>query len=167
MTLGTHAAFGILAASVFPNDPLAAFSTGFISHFLLDTIPHWDYKLSSLRTDLNNPLETDMELGRSFFYDLMKIGTDVFVGVVVGSLLFYFLGGFNFWAPVFGAAGAVLPDFLQFVYMKWKHEPLISLQKFHLAVHAKRHIENPYSGISLQGFFLALAFIGFFFLRFL
>lgn len=45
MTITTHAAVGAIIGRFIPH-PLAAFLCGFVSHFLLDAIPHGDCTLS-------------------------------------------------------------------------------------------------------------------------
>lgn len=138
MTLTTHAIVGAALATAVPSHPVAAFALGFGSHFLLDAIPHWDYKLDSMEKDEKNPLDADMKFGKNFLFDLCKIGADCLLGFV---LVFLFFGRFGADVAVFfGALGAVTPDALQFLYFKWKHEPLKSLQKFHMDI--QHHLEN-------------------------
>jgi hypothetical protein len=47
-----------------------------------------------------------------------------------------------FAASLWGAIGAMFPDFLQFVYYKTRREPLKSLQRFHLFMHAKMRLDD-------------------------
>jgi hypothetical protein len=141
MTLTTHAIVGAAVASVVPTHPVLAFSLGFCSHFLVDMIPHWDYELGSFEQDEKNPLDCDMKIGRSFFVDLCKIGADFLLGFVLVFLFFGALGNQTLDTVLFfGALGAVTPDALQFLYFKWKHQPLTALQKFHLKI--QHHLEN-------------------------
>lgn len=50
-----------------------------------------------------------------------------------------------------GAVFAIIPDPLQFVYMKYRHEPLISLQRFHLFMHARTRLnDRPLLGVGSQ-----------------
>lgn len=165
MTLSTHAIVGAAIASVMPAHPVIGFVVAFASHFLLDAIPHWDYALSSqIESVTGDPMDTDMMINKSFFFDLLKIGSDMFLGVAVVLFFFTFNGPHLFWIPFVGVAGAVLPDALQFIYMKWKHQPMTSLQKFHLWIHAQRdYNERPSIGIPLQIVFAALViFVGYF-----
>lgn len=141
MTLTTHAIVGAVIASAVPSHPVLAFSLGFCSHFLLDAIPHWDYNLSSLSENKNDPLDSDMKIGKSFFLDLCKLGLDFLLGFF---LVFLFFGKSGDGALnvtlFFGALGAVLPDALHFVYFKFKHEPFRSIEKFHHKI--MYHLEN-------------------------
>ncbi|MFH0804353.1 MAG: hypothetical protein V1896_02015 [Candidatus Zambryskibacteria bacterium] len=152
MTLTAHAIVGASIASVVPSHPVLGFALGFGSHFLLDTIPHWDYPLRSRKADIKNPMDDDVVLNKNFIFDLFKMGSDAVFGLIVVLFLF---GGFSdfhlAWAPLWGVAGALTPDALQFVYMKWRHEPMISLQKFHLWVHSRIRLDDrPALGIPLQ-----------------
>jgi hypothetical protein len=45
MILSTHAIVGGAIASLFPSHPLLVVAAGFVSHFAIDAIPHWDYPL--------------------------------------------------------------------------------------------------------------------------
>jgi len=155
MTLTTHAIVGAALASVVPSHPVAAFALGFGSHFLLDAIPHWDYHLDSLSEDKKNPMATDMKLGKSFLFDLCKIGADFLLGFVLVFLFFTTPHNISY-SIIFGAFGAILPDALQFFYFKWRHEPLVALQKFHLWVHSKKDFKDkPFIGVSFQIIFIA------------
>jgi hypothetical protein len=151
MTLTTHAVVGAAIASSMPNYPVVGLILAFASHFVLDAIPHWDYPLSSQKTDNVNHMNDDMVINKDFFIDLLKIGTDMSCGVLLALLLFTLHGPHLFWIPMIGVFGAVLPDALQFAYFKWRREPLIALQRFHLWIHAKRDFDNkPLVGIPFQ-----------------
>jgi hypothetical protein len=61
----------------------------FISHFVLDAVPHWDYPLSSRMVAWDGaPAHTVSELIRSrgFWTDCLKIGTDVAGGLGLGDM---------------------------------------------------------------------------------
>lgn len=164
MILSTHAITGAAIASVLPNNPVLGFAAGFLSHFLIDSIPHWDYKLRSAKKDPNNSLNDDLSLGKDFLLDLIKISIDGLLGMAVVIFLFFdysvtqlfslsVLKSVIFW----GITGALIPDFLQFVYFKFRHEPFTSLQRFHDFIHGKRIPSDHWIlGISLQIIFIAL-----------
>jgi hypothetical protein len=157
MTLATHAVTGAVIASAMPHHAVLGFILGFASHFLLDAIPHWDYPLSSYKADPGNRLNDDMPINRAFWIDLSRIGTDLLCGGLLTLVFFTFTGPHLFWIPALGAAGAVLPDALQFVYWKWRHQPLIALQRFHLWIHAKKNFNGrPLIGVPLQAIFILL-----------
>jgi hypothetical protein len=151
MTLATHAVVGAAIASSMPNHPVTGFALAFASHFVLDAIPHWDYPLASHTTSTANRMNEDMIINKSFFIDLTKIGFDMLCGILFSLLLFTLHGPHLFWIPMIGVLGAVLPDALQFIYWKWRHQPLIALQKFHLWIHAKNDLnDKPAAGIPFQ-----------------
>ena len=135
MILTNHAITGAALASLVPNEPLIGFSVGFLSHFVLDAIPHWDYKLGSKKED-GNKMNDDLAINRKFIKDILKIGTDGMTGLLLAYFLFCFYMKVSVFAVLCGAIGAMTPDALQFVYMKWRYEPLISLQRFHIWIHA-------------------------------
>ena len=140
MTLTAHAITGAALASLVPDQPLVGFAVGFISHFVLDAIPHWDYKLNSKKEDGNNHMNDDMVINKNFIKDILKISFDGILGLLLSLIVFNFYFKFSTFVVLSGVIGAMMPDALQFVYMKWRHEPLISLQKFHLWIHADKKI---------------------------
>ncbi len=149
MILFTHAVVGGAVGSVIQSHPVLAFGAGFLSHFLLDAIPHWDYKLESgTSITPQNKLQGDFSINKQFLFDLIKIGTDMLSGFVITYVFIYgnilnpqdFFGGNIFW----GLVGGVLPDFLQFAYYKTKKEPLTSLQKFHIWSHSSIRLHDWY-----------------------
>ena len=157
MTLTTHALVGVAAARSFPKNPILAFSTAFVSHFLIDAIPHWDYNLMSFKKDQNNPLNNDIIFGRDFVLDLLNISFDVFLAFSFAFLIF---GTANFEKNMIvfaGIMGGISPDFLQFIYFKVRKEPLISLQRFHQWIHTKWRLDDRWAiGIFLQVVLVAI-----------
>jgi hypothetical protein len=152
MTLTTHALVGAAAASLFPEHPYAAFAAGFVSHFAIDALPHWDYRPASLKKDRANPLNTDMVLDKRFFLDLLVIGGDAVLGLVLSITIFYF---WLFHAPLLivciGAGAGLFPDALQFFYFKTRSKMLEPLQKFHIWVQKGKSLQVPaWLGIGLQ-----------------
>lgn len=141
MVLTPHAITGAALASLTPENPLAGFALGFLSHFVLDAIPHWDYDLSSMKKDENNPMNNDMAINKAFLLDISKIGFDAMLGILISYLIFCFYMKYSVFVIMCGAVGGIMPDALQFVYMKWRHEPLISLQRFHLWIHAEKKLK--------------------------
>ena len=100
MLLSVHATVGaIIGESV--NKPLFAFILAFISHFLLDLIPHGDKELiKAYRNDFKN---------RAMLY---LIYFDLITTPILLGLLFY-TGQITYTRTVlWGIIGAVLPDIL-------------------------------------------------------
>jgi hypothetical protein len=141
MTLATHGAVGAAIASIMPTHPILAFAAAFLSHFILDSIPHWDYKILSLKKNKNNRMDVDMKIGKDFFIDLIRIGSDILIGMIVGLLMFRDSVSFPY-VLIIGVAGAITPDFLQFLYFKIKKQPLTSLQSFHIFINEKIFIKG-------------------------
>ena len=164
MILATHAITGVALATITPDQPILAFTAGVVSHFLLDAIPHWDYELRSKRENENNPLNNDMIIGRDFWFDLIKLGADTFLGLVLGWLFFYsfFIGHGSLGLLTFtaGAIGGLLPDALQFAYFKLRPPAggwLTALQRFHYWIHADHEKKlEPVIGVISQAFLVAV-----------
>ncbi len=135
MTLTTHAIVGAAAARIFSFNPILAFVAAFSSHFLIDAIPHWDYVAKSGRQDPENPMNNDMVIGRDFWFDLVRIGFDATLGVFLSLVIFVPTSIYLFGIIFFGACLGILPDPLQFVYWKFRREPMVSLQRFHIWIH--------------------------------
>jgi hypothetical protein len=160
MILTTHAAVGATLATLVPSNPILGFAIGFGSHFILDGIPHWDYKLKSSKRNKQKPLTNDIIIGKDFYNDLMKIGFDAIFGLTLSLLVLGTAQHQSILIITCGALGGMAPDFLQFVYFKWRHEPLTSLQKFHIWMHAKTGLnDRPLLGIFSQIAIIAIVFV--------
>ncbi|MDB5254000.1 MAG: hypothetical protein JWL80_66 [Parcubacteria group bacterium] len=145
MVLSTHAVVGAAVATLIPTHPILGGVLAIVSHFALDAIPHWDYKVlsDSLTPDRHGKLRFDTTL----LIDFIRIGGDFFLGIL--AAWFFLSSPIHPWIWIIGVAGGVFPDFLWFVYAKWKHEPLITLQTFHEKIQT-HHIDNPILGESIQ-----------------
>lgn len=156
MTLSTHIVVGATVAAVVTRDPVSAFFAGWISHYLLDAIPHWDYKIRSFEAkDETKPLDKKVELGRNFLADVGKVTTDALLGFLIlfltlsvsevsvtKEVLIFFTAG---------AVGGAFPDFLQFVYGVWNVWPVRKLQEFHHFIHAEHKLDDkPAIGVPIQ-----------------
>jgi hypothetical protein len=154
MILSTHAVVGAALANLMPSHPVAAFAAGFASHFVIDSIPHWDYPLKSMSIGLS--ARNDGRLTAARMRDLAVIGFDAFAGLILAIGLFGTRA--NLVAVLAGAIGGMLPDPLQFVYTLYPREPLATLQRFHKWMHSMRKLDWPL-GVSSQVAF-AFAVIG-------
>jgi hypothetical protein len=151
MVLATHAMIGAAVANMFPAHPVLGFFAGFASHFLADAIPHWHYALRTTKGNKSDLMNADMLINKHFPMDLLKISIDAMIGVGLASLFFGASQPYLFSATLLGAAGGILPDGLQFLYWKCRHEPLTTLQRFHLWVHAKSDFDDrPILGPAMQ-----------------
>ena len=89
MILTTHSIVGSALAKVATANPVLAFAIGMSSHYILDSLPHWEYHLGSATHDPNNRLNDDMVIGKNFVFDLIKIGFDFSLGLALSLLFFY------------------------------------------------------------------------------
>ena len=138
MTLTTHAVVGATLATLIPTHPVLGFVVGFGSHFVLDAIPHWGYSIDKMKRGEGNPLDGELIIDKNSFKDLLKIGIDGLLGLLLPFLIFSGIFHQQFYLAIFmGAIGGMVPDALQFCYFKWKHEPLVSLERFHIWIHSK------------------------------
>lgn len=156
MILFTHAAIGAAVAEA-ARSPALVFTLAFASHFVLDAIPHWDYHLRSVRVDAAGKAR-DIEIGRDFLFDFLKIGADAILGTALALYMYGYLLTPGDGAVIFiGIVGGLLPDFLQFAYFKIRREPFVSLQRFHRFAHAKHELKGRYIAGSLSQALLILA----------
>jgi hypothetical protein len=165
MTLASHGVVGAGVAALFVHEPALGLTAAFVSHFLADAVPHWDYAIYSKESDENDPLETDMYFGRAFALDMLRIGADFFLGLAAAALIFSFFLGLPLWFALLGAFLGQLPDPLQFAYFKLRRQPLITLQTFHQWMHADKRpfLARPFVGIvhqiSIVGIFSVLVML--------
>ncbi len=160
MTLTTHAIAGAAVAELFPTHPVLGFIAGFLSHFLLDAIPHWDYKILSnyanpdvatAQNQLGVGSSANIKMDRNFYLDLIRIGSDGLLGFALAFIIWHPGGFHEEWIVFLGAFAGMLPDFLQFVYTRFPYQPIVALQDFHRFMHAKLKLNNqPIFGIVSQ-----------------
>jgi hypothetical protein len=97
-----------------------------------------------------------MEIGRDFIIDLFRMAVDTLFGVAIGLLFYgFWLTPGDYFVVLCGAVGGLLPDVLQFVYMKLRREPLTTLQNFHERIHTRHRLK----GLYIRGFLLQLALV--------
>ncbi len=153
MTLTTHEVVGGAIVSLMPTYPALAVCLAFASHFLLDGIPHWDYPIQSacLRPKSAAPMKYDTAL----LTDAITIGADTALGMVLA--LFFFATRESIVVVACGAVAAIMPDFLQFAYIRFPRQPLESLQIFHRWAHTSNGMsKQPVLGILSQVTFLVV-----------
>ena len=152
MILSTHAVVGGAIASLLPSHPAVAVVAAFASHFAIDAIPHWDYRLGSIAVGKNAD-NRRLQLNRGLLVDLMKICVDACAGLALA--LWLFASAAPIWIVALCAVAAMLPDPLQFVHSVFPHEPLNTLQRFHGWIHSKRKLAWK-EGVTSQ---IAFAFV--------
>lgn len=158
MILTTHAVVGAGMSAVFPDNPAMVFVAAFVSHFLIDAAPHWDYRIFSLVKNENNRLDDEIKIGKGFYFDIARALLDAVSGVGIAVAVFHYYFGFSWTVVLAGAAAGCLPDALQFFYLKTKKEPFRALQRIHLAVHSRNKFlkRNFLLGASAQIIFIGL-----------
>ena len=154
MVLSTHAVVGASIAGAVTGDPLVAFVIGVASHFAIDAIPHWDYKLKAFDE------ESSTIIRKNLWIDLRNIFCDFVLGVVACLVLF---GGVSHYALVsactMGALGGVFPDLLQLPYFLSGGRWFGRLQGFHSGLQKNKALAaKPVVGILLQLALVVLAY---------
>jgi hypothetical protein len=147
MTLTAHAIVGAGIAAVMPAHPILGICAAFASHFVLDAIPHWGYEIRSpsLRPDIRAPLRFDRMLLR----DLATIGSDALLGLILALLIFSTPATLAF--VLLGALAGEAPDTLHFFYIRYPHEPFVSIFKFHERIQREGFFKkHPVLGITSQ-----------------
>ena len=151
MTLTTHAIVGAGIVSLTVYNPTLGICAAFLSHFVIEAIPHWSYEIKSTAIQPHSGITHISFSDKSFIRDFFVIGTDGVLGLIFSSLLFSTPQ--TFWVIFAGACAGMLPDILIFIYSRWQHEPLVSLLKFHEWIHTRYQAwmqHNPVFGISSQ-----------------
>jgi hypothetical protein len=154
LTLTTHAIVGGAIVSLMPVHPLLGVCMAFASHFLLDAIPHWDYPIRS--ASMNPEIAGSMKYDRALFADMVTIGADALLGIVLALILFATQRIIIL--VLLGACAGILPDALQFAYMRFPRQPLASLQRFHQWSHTSHKLSKPLLGVLSQSTFV-VAFV--------
>lgn len=146
---------GAALATVIPasgTGKVAAFAVGFLSHYVLDALPHWERLFGP---HYNEQLPRNHKLWPRHIY--IQGSVDIFIGLVL-------LGYFIFKAPgsyelviFLGGVGGILPDLIDSAPW-WKHltkeVPFWSvISKLHQSVHMdyKKQMELPsFTGLITQ-----------------
>ena len=154
MILTTHAITGAAVASLNPTRPISGFFAGVVLHFILDAIPHWEYRIHS--DSINPGIGSTFVFDRDLFGDVLRIGSDMSLGIILSLALFY--SPQSAFAVLAGALGGVTPDALQFVYGRVRRGPIVYLQKFHEWIHSpyKKLRHMPVLGVPLQILIVAI-----------
>ncbi len=124
MFVTTHAAIGALVGAVVPS-PTAAFSLGFLSHFLVDRIPHGDEHML-------DGYKSGDKIKRAVAY----VSIDAVIAMYVTLLILSNAPAHLHAAMKWGLIGSILPDLLVGVYEVTKIGPFF--RRF-TAYHHKNH----------------------------
>ena len=149
MILTPHAIIGATISNIFPGYPVVGLVLAIGSHYLIDMIPHNHYehqhyilKETKNLATLTNNIKAIYQLGIIIF--------DFCMGVFI-SILIFARDWHSLFITLLGVAGGVLPDFLQFLYYKYKHRHLERHMSFHGKFETKRNLDhNPALGALIQ-----------------
>ena len=157
-----------------PGAPAIAFGMGLISHYFLDSLPHWERLFGPKfspeeESEQSFSTETPVKQWPKFF--VISAAIDLILAL---ALIYYFNwrlpnGGHFYLNPVFwGCFGAILPDLLDnipFWNRKISNWPIIKQQRylhryFHISGQSQNHMPK-YLGLITQlvVFFLAAWFV--------
>ncbi|MCR4284267.1 MAG: hypothetical protein NUV64_03075 [Parcubacteria group bacterium] len=149
----TAVAMPLAAGPITPTKALVIFLAAFCSHYLLDLIPHWDYKLVSIKTCCQKEKNGCIERIK-IKTDLIKITFDGLLGVFVSFILINLspLDGHDKIITLFTIApAAILPDIIEVINIFFKKQPVAFLHKIHLFFHRKNiFMGEPFKGALLQ-----------------
>ncbi|MFA5763947.1 MAG: hypothetical protein WCX27_02990 [Candidatus Paceibacterota bacterium] len=130
MILTPHSIVGATVANVFPEDPALGFALAFASHYFLDTLPHREYDIEHFF----NANKTGFKNRGSVLKFFSSISLDLVVGVLI-AMLFFVRDERSLLLTLLGIFAGLLPDFFQFMYLKFKNQPWAFFQKIHNAFH--------------------------------
>ncbi|TSC61227.1 MAG: hypothetical protein G01um1014107_77 [Parcubacteria group bacterium Gr01-1014_107] len=150
MIITTHAVVAAASAQILSQGPFGAFLVGFLSHFALDSLPHWDYPLETLTRGLSF---------RSIIKDFLKLSLDFLTGVSLVLFFFQWQEPLNLilWLAVLGS---ITPDIFHNIASFWRTKILKAFSELHNRFHCPEDLKNPWLGIIIQ-FFIVAAFIYF------
>jgi len=145
MFLTIHGSAAILISEQ-TNSIYLAFILGFISHFILDFLPHENNRLKKWVKDKN-------EIKKYFFLAL----ADFSLLSIITAILFYKLTFANPWIIITGIFGSILPDILWGIHKVTKWKFLKKYHDFHSWIHSIWEPDlKPYQVVILQGGLLIL-----------
>lgn len=145
MFLTVHATSGMLIGQN-TNSVWLAFVLGFISHFILDMIPHGDQELGSKK-----------ETHKEKLLVLLKVGiADSLIMMTTVGYLLYTNQSLQTPYVIFGAIGALLPDAINSISVFFKPKFLNGYRSVHVKLHYiwKGFTITMKQGLVLQGILL-------------
>ncbi len=144
MILTTH----ILASTavsryIAGGNPIVAFFWGWLSHYILDSLPHTDYGINCLSEKGLVQVSRRKKIS-----DYARVGTEAVIGSLISLWLIqpHNLYQFLYWAAV--VTGGVMPDFLHYLNNVVGLKVPQFLTKFHEGIHTKIKLRytHPYWG---------------------
>lgn len=164
MTLATHIIIAAAATKPIASaHPLLIFAVAIITHYLSDAIPHWDYSLSSIDSEIRHEKRKWKLDDSTFLRDIRNIAFDGLMGTLLVALITSPSSTNEFLWLFLAASGAVLPDFLQGVYYTRRADFLRIIHHFHGFMHSKISLgPYPLIGIPFQAVIFLTAFVSLF-----
>jgi hypothetical protein len=115
---------GVIAAKI--NFLPLALLLSFLSHYLLDFLPHVEYFIENIEAK---------KWGHSKS-DFLKIGTDFFIGLLF-LLLIHIIKGTDYYVLALAGFFGILPDLINFAYFFYPNNKFL---KWHSSLHEKFHV---------------------------
>lgn len=140
MILTPHILTGVFVGSKVKN-PLFGAILALISHYILDSLPHWEYKfIKNWRHFQKRKLSpSDLEKIKLSIIGSFKVIIDLSVGFFLISLIFLYFKSFSLKNMIFiyiFAFLSIIPDILIFLYwLMPKNYFLKKHYKFHYLIH--------------------------------
>lgn len=136
MVLTPHILTGALIGIKLKN-PILGSAFAFLSHYLLDTIPHWEYNfIKNQQTYNNHDIKTiNIAEIKSSKHGFAKIILDLLVGFGILLFLTLYSKKISYSILIYGFLG-ILADFLVFIY--WCFPKILFLKK-HFQLHHNFH----------------------------
>jgi hypothetical protein len=125
MILTPHILVGAAIGSKFSWP--AVFFIGFLSHYLLDALPHYEYDISDIKYK-------KIQLNKAFFITLLKLTGDFCLGLLI--VLLFIFNNPHFFMAAWGVFSSLLPDGLLFLYWNFPNNRLL---KFFANPHRASH----------------------------
>lgn len=123
MTASNHVLTGVLVATAL-KEPILALPAALASHFVIDSLPHWNYWLPNQRQFKRWAIYADMILSLALLLTLSVVVVEISTGLIFSAGLL-----------------AILPDMMWFPYLVLgKNTPadkdnlLHKLRRFHLKI---------------------------------
>src|SRR4030042_5884789 len=127
MLLPPHILFGAAIGSKIAS-PAAVFSLCFITHYLLDALPHYEYDISGLKG----------KSAKKIIIDLLQVGVDFSIGISLA--LFLVWNSPMRTTAILGMLSALVPDMLLFLH--YRHPKSKFLNIFAAPHHAVHYLKN-------------------------
>jgi hypothetical protein len=154
MLLTVHAATGALIGQQI-NNPILAFALGFVSHFILDMIPHGDQ-------DWIDEYKSDQKAKVRKIISIVALDAIVLVILLVSRYFYYENSITSSLSITSGILGSLLPDFLV-VCHELSDKLFKNFYRFHFIIHDLIKVKQPttFQGVAFQVIITAILLLNF------